>query len=88
MCLEILSRLPLNETLRPFVLEILALVMELLEIENEDNGIVCLRIIIDLHKNYKGILEDHVQPFLDVIIRIFKGYQTAVDTMLESKSKV
>jgi len=28
--------------------------MRALEIENEDNAVVCLRIIIELHKNYRS----------------------------------
>ncbi len=45
--------------------------MYLLEVENEENAIICLRIIIDLHKNYRPSLESEVQPFLDVVQKIY-----------------
>lgn len=48
-----LYRLPTNETLRPYVSPILLLMMKLLEIDNEENVLVCLKIIIELHKQYK-----------------------------------
>src|SRR3569623_275398 len=52
--LEILNRLPNNELLRPYVTSLLKLTMFLLEVENEENAVICLRIIIDLHKNYRS----------------------------------
>jgi transformation/transcription domain-associated protein len=51
--LEILNRLHNNELLRPYVQNLLKLAMFLLEVENEENAVICLRIIIDLHKNYR-----------------------------------
>ncbi len=69
--LEIFNRLPSNDTLRPLVLNLLRLVMYLLEIENEENAIVCLRIIIDLHKSYRPTLENEVQPFIDTVQKVY-----------------
>ena len=51
--LEILSRLPNNDSLKVYVSNLLKLAMYLLEMENEENAIICLRIIIDLNKNYR-----------------------------------
>ena len=38
--------------------------------DNEDNALVALRILFDLHKNYRPKLEAEVQPFLDFVIRV------------------
>lgn len=46
-------RLPTNELLKPYVETILSLCMKLLETENEQNVLVCLRLIIELHKHYR-----------------------------------
>ena len=46
--LEILNRLPFNEALREYVPQILSLMMKLLQIENEENAVICLRIIIGM----------------------------------------
>lgn len=51
--MEMLYRLPTNETLRPYVRPILLLMLKLLEIDNEENVLVCLKIIIELHKQYR-----------------------------------
>eukprot|EP00158_Paraphelidium_tribonemae_P010007 Partr_v1_DN29030_c0_g2_i1_m58788 putative Transformation transcription domain-associated protein len=69
--LEILQRLPYNDSLKPYAAIVLSLVMTALRVDNEENAAICLRVIIELHKNYRNIpqLEEHVQPFFD----FFKG---------------
>lgn len=41
MILEILSRLPTTELLKQYVANLLKLAMYLLEVENEENAVVC-----------------------------------------------
>ena len=79
--LEVLNRLPNNETLRPHVQSMLSLCMKLLEIDNEENAVICLRIIFDLHKNFRPTLEREVQPFLDFVQRIYHGLPETVRTV-------
>jgi hypothetical protein len=62
MLLEVLNRLPNNEVLRPHVQSMLSLCMKLLECDNEENAVICLRIIFDLHKNFRPNLEREVRP--------------------------
>ena len=81
MLLEVLNRLPNNETLRPHVQSMLSLCMKLLEIDNEENAVICLRIIFDLHKNFRPTLEREVQPFLDFVQRIYHGLPETVRTV-------
>ena len=63
--LEILNRLPSqspnqNEALRPYALELMRVAMDLLEKDNEPNAVICLRIIFELHKNYRPTLQNEV----------------------------
>ncbi|EEC12926.1 hypothetical protein IscW_ISCW009654, partial [Ixodes scapularis] len=53
LILEIIHRIPTNDHLRPYVKQVLSLMFELLKIENEENVLVCLRIIIELHKQFR-----------------------------------
>lgn len=53
LILEMIHRLPTSETLRPYVNSILTLMLKLLQVDNEENVLVCLRIIIELHKQYR-----------------------------------
>ncbi|KAJ3616186.1 hypothetical protein Zmor_012018 [Zophobas morio] len=52
--LEIINRLPNNEFFHPYYEIILKLTMSLLAKENEENALVCLRIILELHKYYRS----------------------------------
>ena len=70
--LEILNRLPNNELLRPYTPELLRVATETLARDNEDNALTCLRIIFDLHKNFRPSLEGEVQAFLDLVNRIYR----------------
>jgi len=77
--LEILNRLPNTETLRPFVKELMKLIMILLAEENEDNALICLRILIDLHKNYRPSLDPEVQGFINFVLAIYEELPKTVE---------
>lgn len=51
--LEILHRLPPNEALRNHIRSILALMFKFVETDNEENVLICLKIIIELHKQFR-----------------------------------
>jgi len=85
--LEILNRLPSqspnqNECLRPYALELIRMAMHLLEVDNEPNAVICLRIIFELHKNYRPQLQNEVQPFLDFVQKIYRDLKSNVDRMM------
>ena len=84
--LEILNRLPNNDVLKPFVPDLLKLAMSVLKVDNEDNGLICLRIIFDLHKNYRPSLEIFVQPFLDQVKAFYGGMEKTVQKVFYTSS--
>jgi hypothetical protein len=61
LILEMIPRLPTNDLLRPYVKPILTLMLKLLQIDNEENVQVCVRIIIELHKQYRPAFSPEVQ---------------------------
>jgi len=63
LILEMIHRIPSNDYLRPYVRSILTLMSRLLETDNEENVLVCLRIIIELHKQYKPTFNPDVSNF-------------------------
>ena len=68
LILEMIHRLPTNDYLRPYVKQILSLMLKLLETENEENILVCLRIIIELHKQYRPTFNPEVSTRLMTFI--------------------
>lgn len=85
--LEILHRLPLNladaSTMQPHAEKVVDKCLDLVKIENEDNAILCLKIVLDFcrHHNKLPAMAERAQPFLDLILEIFDGMeQTVKDT--------
>lgn len=48
-----IHRLPVSDVVRAHVNSILILTLNLIKEDNEENVLICLRIIIDLHKQYR-----------------------------------
>ncbi|KAK9062066.1 hypothetical protein SSX86_019251 [Deinandra increscens subsp. villosa] len=82
--IEILNRLPHSEVLRPFVQELLKVAMHVLTTDNEENGLICIRIIFDLLRNFRPTQETEVQPFLDFVCKIYQNFRLTVSHFFES----
>lgn len=65
------------------MLRVLSLAMGVLETDNEENALVALRMVFDLHKTYRPTLEGQVQPFLTWVQLVYGGLQEAVKTVLD-----
>ena len=68
--LEIFNRLPQNDVLRPYVPDLMQLVLDVLSKDNEENALVCIRIVFDLHKNYRPSLEAQAHNFLEFVCKV------------------
>uniref|UniRef100_A0A1A9WAC6 Transformation/transcription domain-associated protein n=1 Tax=Glossina brevipalpis TaxID=37001 RepID=A0A1A9WAC6_9MUSC len=71
LILEMIHRLPISENLRQHVKSIISLMLKILQIDNEENVLVCLRIIIELHKNFRPSFNPEVQKFLILVKKIY-----------------
>lgn len=78
--LEVLSRMPNNEVLRPHAPHILAIAMDVLTNDYEDNALLASRITFDLHKNYRLMPQDLVQPYLDFVTSLYRSLPISVQT--------
>lgn len=75
MLLQIINRLPSNEALRPYVTQLLQLLMDVLHRDNEENALIALKTLFDLHRNYRPGLRNEVQPFLELVQQMYKNIQ-------------
>ncbi|XP_039645081.1 transformation/transcription domain-associated protein [Perca fluviatilis] len=78
LVLEIIHRIPTNEHLRPHTKNILSVMFRFLEIESEENVLICLRIIIELHKQFRPPISQEIHHFLDFVKQIYKDLQKVV----------
>ncbi|XP_047320592.1 transformation/transcription domain-associated protein-like [Impatiens glandulifera] len=82
--LEILNRLPHSEAIRPFVQELMKIAMHVLTIDNEENGLICIRIIFDLLRNFRPTSESEIQPLFDFVCKIYHNFGSTVSYIFES----
>ena len=76
--LEILSRMPMSEMLRPQAPGVVAAAMEVLAKDYEDNALLASKIFLDLHKNYRPMPQEQVQPYLDFVQLSYRSLPTSV----------
>lgn len=84
--LEILNRLPHSEVIRLYLQDLLKLLMHVLTSDNEENGLICLRIMFDLHRSFRPALEAEVQPFLEFVCKIYQNFRATVNYFFEDAS--
>ena len=58
--------------------------MQLLTTDNEENGVLCLKIIVDLHKNYTVLMEDQVQGFLNLVRELYMNMEQSVHSAFQA----
>ncbi|EGV61555.1 hypothetical protein CANTEDRAFT_131106 [Yamadazyma tenuis ATCC 10573] len=84
--LEIIHRSIMNETFQPYSEQILDTLTTILVDENEDNGVLCMKIITSLHKAYKANLGEKAQGFIDVISNIYDNMPETVSNVFSSNA--
>jgi transformation/transcription domain-associated protein len=78
LMLEIIHRCPHNDYLKAFAAPLMNSLLGVLVHDNQDNGVLSLKIIVDLHKNYKMLLEDLVPRFLDIVKLMYQNLEKSV----------
>lgn len=83
---ETIHRLPHHELVRPFAEDLMRVMLNVLRDDNEENAVVALKVIIDLHRSYKSVLQDHVQPFLELVQAFYNNMKNTVNEAFKSDS--
>ncbi|KAI8897674.1 hypothetical protein BC833DRAFT_539959 [Globomyces pollinis-pini] len=87
MILEIILRFPQNEALKPYAHDLMVLLMDVLANDNEENAVICLKIIVDLHKHYTSIMQDQVQSFLHIVKEMYSNMEYAVQQTFDDQDQ-
>lgn len=80
LLLETIHRIPANDSLKPHVSSILDIMFHILAIDNEENVLVCLRIIIELHKQFRPQIKPEIKMFLQFVINFYKEFPNTAKT--------
>ncbi|KAL2136937.1 hypothetical protein VTI74DRAFT_98 [Chaetomium olivicolor] len=88
--LEILHRLPTSQTppepFEPYAEEVADLLMHLVRTDNEDNAVLCVKIISDIMRHQHKIMGNKVQTFLSLIQELFEQLDRVVREQLDNTS--
>jgi len=77
--LDTIHRLPLNEFLKPHAPKIMALMLHLVRVDNEENGVTCIKVVIDLNRSYRMSSEEHLSQFIDFVQDLYKNTKSLVN---------
>ena len=79
LILDIIHRLPYNETFQPYAVTVSDNLMEILKTDNEENGLQCMKIITSLHKAYKNYLSSKVEEYMEYLKSIYGNLSQLVE---------
>ncbi|KAK3945124.1 hypothetical protein QBC46DRAFT_435929 [Diplogelasinospora grovesii] len=86
--LEILHRLPTSnsppEPFEPYAEEVVDLLMNLVRNDNEDNAVLCVKIVSDIMRHQHKVLGGKVQAFLSLIQDLFEQLDRVVREQLDN----
>lgn len=77
--LKWMAALPTNEAVHPHAPHLVAVAMDVLNRDYEDNAISASRILFNLFKTYRSLPPDVVQPYLDFVVSLYGGVPSAIE---------
>ncbi|CCM01587.1 uncharacterized protein FIBRA_03647 [Fibroporia radiculosa] len=84
--IDILHRIPSQEAVRPHALTLFHGMLYLLRHDNEENGMICCKIIIDIVRSYRSMNEELVSELTAVIQEVLQGTEGLVQETLSENS--
>lgn len=82
LLVEVLTRLPQNETIRPYVPDLLRLTLRVITSDNEENTLICMHIFSDVLRTHKPSDIDAAVMFLDFVKGVRMHYMHDLVTIL------
>lgn len=88
LILEMIHRIPVSEAVRQYVKPILTMCLKLLQTDNEENVLVCLRIMIDMHKQYRPPFHQEINHFLHYVRTIYSDLPKHMPKIFEPRQPI
>ena len=86
--LEIINRLPVNEAIRPHATPIFNCMLHILRHDNEENGVIACKTLLDVVRSYRPLTDDSLSEFLSIFQEAFKNMGGLVEQTLSDDSAV
>lgn len=76
--IETIYRYPQHEAAKPHAERLMQVMLRAVKEDNEDNATIAFKVIIDLHRSFKSVLQSQVQPFLELVQQLYLNMRSAV----------
>ncbi|TFK56003.1 FAT-domain-containing protein [Heliocybe sulcata] len=83
---DIIHRVPHQESLRPLVLTVITGLLDLIRNDNEDNAVTCCKTIVELVRYFRLLSEDHVAEFMAIFTTLLQNTKELVVELLSEDS--
>jgi transformation/transcription domain-associated protein len=84
--LEILNRLPPQESIKPKARDTVLCMLHLLRHDNEDNGVTCCKIVVDVVRNWKCLDEELSNQLASILYEVLGNMETVVALLLSENA--
>lgn len=71
------------DAVRLFLEPLMDAMLTVMKEDNEDNAILALNVIIDMHKLYRGLLEPFAQKLVDFVLEAFEAFPETCEIIFE-----
>ncbi|KAF8760148.1 PI3 PI4-kinase family [Rhizoctonia solani] len=85
--LEVFHRLPVSEQMKPIYSDMVSLTTQILREDNEENGVLAVKIMLDANRTFKRDMDPHVQGFLDFVRDLYLNMKQTVTELLSEDSR-
>ncbi|OCH94107.1 atypical/PIKK/TRRAP protein kinase [Obba rivulosa] len=86
--LDILHRIPSGEVIRQQILSLFHGMLHLLRHDNEENGIICCKTIMDLFRSFRTLNEDLLGEFMGILHALLQNVKGLVEELLSEDSRL
>ncbi len=67
LIVDVLQRLPQNETIKPYIHDLLRQALQVIKSDNEENALICMHIFSDVFRTHKPQDPDSAVQFLEFV---------------------
>lgn len=85
---EIIYRVPYNDSMKPLTNTLMNVMLHMLRNDGEENGVTCLKTIIDIVRTLKNVADEHVVEFLAIFRTLLRSFPALVEEYLSEGSVV
>lgn len=86
--LEIINRLPVNEAIRPHVTPIFSCMLHILRNDNEENGAVACKTLLDIIRGYRILTDECLSEFVAIFQEGLRNMKALVEQVLSEDSDI